>query len=687
MSDIYSPFNNEKEIFQKTDKIYINCNELNPQIRYNLNIINNSNNKAFPIFIGKKENKERKEEINQKEIKDKNYSIQLNVKIKTKEKESKSELLEINFLESLIQKEPILIIKIKDQNNPLFLLSLELKEKEYQQLKEEQSLLVDFQNFSDFILKMLNLCKIDKDGIFSCILNMEDKLAALAIEEKTQYRKFNHLILKFKEANDINLKSHFNQILKDYKSKIETLSKQNFELNQNYQNSKEDYRILKSKYENLERDQKSSIDTKNKEINEIKEDIIKKAKDKLEALENDKNNIITDLKKKISELQQSVDELTNNKSNLEKGKLKLESSQQNLEQENISLKLEINNLQSEKADLQKNNSELIQKNKNLKEELIQLKIKNENSFQELKNKNKIIETLSKYKNLNEDNVKNLKLNNSKLENKLVISINEINKANDIIERLQNEIKNQKTKLKNMKIEINNKDKIICQKQIVLDEQNISYQNIKKDNEEKGKELFSLTNKINNYKKIMKDNEKSMEEDKQMILYLNKNISEKSKNKQLNYKSMFDTFSNKFANDNFTLNNKDGNLNMDKNNFSKGVNSMDMSAKNKERYNDNLNYNNINEIKFKSNIDSFDNKFKDDNNSQNENNLKNSISTNSSGIIAPETNFMVYQFRERNKKYIYKGIHFDGDTSRLLSHKYGNDKIIDININELNEKKN
>lgn len=88
----------------------------------------------------------------------------------------------------------------------------------------------------------------------------------------------------------------------------------------------------------------------------------------------------------------------------------MESSQQNLEQENISLKLEINNLQSEKADLQKNNSELIQKNKNLKEELIQLKIKNENSFQELKNKNKIIETLSKYKNLNEDNVKNLKLN-------------------------------------------------------------------------------------------------------------------------------------------------------------------------------------------------------------------------------------------------------------------------------------
>ena len=491
MSEIYSPFNNKKEIFQKNDKINNNSNELNPQIR-NLNIINNTNNKSFPMFIGKKETKEKKIEINQKEKKEKNYSIHLNINIKTKEKETKSELLEINFIESLIQKEPILIISMKNQHDPLFLFSLELKEEEYQQLKDEQSLLVDFQNFSDFALKMLNFCKNDKNGIFSCILNIEDNLAVLAVEEKTQYRKFNHLILKFKEVNDINLKNHFNQILKEYQSKIESLSKINCELNQIYQNSKEDYNILKSKYEKLEREQKASIDdllnSKSKEINGIKENLIKETRTKLEALENDKNNIIHDLEKKISEFQSSIDELTNNKSNLEKDKLKLENSQQILEQENISLKLEVSKLKAEISDLN-------QKNTNLEKEIIQLKLKNENSFKELKDKSKLIENLNKYKNLNEDNVQNLKLNNNKLEKKLMMSINEINKANDIIEKLQNEIKNQKNKLKNMKIEIINKEKIISQKQAVLDEQNISIQNIKKDNEDKGKEIFSLTNKI------------------------------------------------------------------------------------------------------------------------------------------------------------------------------------------------
>ena len=694
MSQNHSPYNNKKETVQKTDKVNNNNNELNPQIR-NLNIINNLNNKVFPIFIGKKEIKEEKKNImhsNQEENKEKNYSIQLNVIIKTKEKESKSELLEINLIELLNQKEPILIISMKDQNDPLFLFSLELKEKEYQQLKDEQSLLVDFQNFSDFVLKMLNFCKNDKNGIFSCILNIEDNLAVLAVEEKTQYRKFNHLILKFKEVNDINLKSHFNQILKEYKSKIEALSKQNSELIQNYQNSNEDYNILKNKYEKLEREQKTLINNllnaKNKEINGIKENIIKETTTKLESLENEKNNIIHDLEKKISELQSSIDELTNNKSNLEKGKLELENSQQNLKQENISLKLEVNKFKSEISDLQKNNSELNQKNKNLEKEIIQLKIKNENSFKELKDKIKLIESFNKYKNLNEDTVKNLKLNNNKLENKLMISINEINKANDIIEKLQNEIKNQKNKLKNMKIEINNKETIISQKQSVLDEQNISIQNIKKDNEEKGKEIFSLTNKINNYIKILKDNEKVLEEDKQMILYLNKNISENSKNKRLNYISMFDTFSTKFVNDNYDSNNKDGNLKLDNKYISKGVNSMDISDKNNKWYTNDNNLNNINnEIKFKVNNESFDNKIKDVNYSQNENNLKNSISTNSSGIVFPETNFMCYQFRERNRKYIYKGTHFEDGNSRLLFHKYGNDRIIDTNLIELNEKNN
>ena len=695
MSNIYSPFNNKKEIIQKLNKNNNNSIDLNSQNRYNLNIINNSNNKTFPLFIGKKESKEnieKKEDINQKEIEEKNYLIQLNANIKTKEKESKLELLEINFIESLFQKEPILIIKMKAQNDPLFLFSLELKEKEYQKLKDEQNLLVDFQNFSDFVLKMLNFCKNDKNGIFSCILNLEDKLAVLAIEEKTQYRKFIHLILKFKEVNDIKLKNHFNQILKEYKSKIEILIKQNFELNQNYQNSKEDYSILKSKYEKIEREQKDSIDnlliTKNKEINVIKENIIKETKAKLETLETNKNKIISDLEKKISELQSSIDELTNNKSYLETGKLKLENSKQNLEQENISLKLEINKLKSEIIDLQKNNSELNQKKENLEEEIILLKLKVENSFKELEDKNKVIESLNKYKNLNEDNIKTLKLNNNKLENKLMICINEINKANDIIEKLQNEIKNQKNKLKKMKIEISNKEKIISQKQIVLDEQNISINNIKKDNEEKGKEIFSLNNKINNYKKILKDNEKAMKEDKQMILYLNKNISENSKNKRLNYISMFDTFSNKFVNDNYDSNNKDDNLKLDDKYISKGANSMDIKVKNIERYSNDNHLNNINnEIKLKSNNESFENNIKDANNLQNENNLKNSISTNSSGIVLPETNFMCYQFRERNKKYIYKGIYFEDGISRLLSHKYGNDTINGTNFIEINESNN
>ena len=69
--------------------------------------------------------------------------------------------MKINIIK-LFEKQSRLIIQVTNPNDPLFLYTLELSELEYQQLKSEQSLLVDFQNFPDFILKMFFFVKMIK---------------------------------------------------------------------------------------------------------------------------------------------------------------------------------------------------------------------------------------------------------------------------------------------------------------------------------------------------------------------------------------------------------------------------------------------------------------------------------------------------------------------------------------------
>ena len=81
--------------------------------------------------------------------------------LKKSELNSSSELMKINITK-YTDKESKIIIQITNPNEPLFLYSLELSELEYQQLKSEQKLLVEFQKFPEFIQKMLDLYKNDK---------------------------------------------------------------------------------------------------------------------------------------------------------------------------------------------------------------------------------------------------------------------------------------------------------------------------------------------------------------------------------------------------------------------------------------------------------------------------------------------------------------------------------------------
>ena len=69
---------------------------------------------------------------------------------------------------------------------------------EYPKIKSEQNLFVDFKNLHDFVLKMLNFCKNDKEDKYTCILNLSngeenninlESSGVLKVEEKTEYRK------------------------------------------------------------------------------------------------------------------------------------------------------------------------------------------------------------------------------------------------------------------------------------------------------------------------------------------------------------------------------------------------------------------------------------------------------------------------------------------------------------------
>ena len=152
-----------------------------------------------------------KEKIENNEfiINEKNQEIELNTFIIFDEKDSQTKSLNIKIKNYYNNKNNILI-EIIDNKEPLFYYSLKIDEIDYSKLKKEQNLFLEMKNFSDFFFKMLNNCTKEN---FRCIL-MIDKTdnANLIIEEKTQYKKLNHLSLKLKPQNYDDLKKYFNKI-------------------------------------------------------------------------------------------------------------------------------------------------------------------------------------------------------------------------------------------------------------------------------------------------------------------------------------------------------------------------------------------------------------------------------------------------------------------------------------------
>ena len=686
--------------YQEQPKEIFNNNNNNNQMANSMNLYNQYHS---PLSMSK-------EELNSQifpniiSTKEKRTEIELNMLIIKSEKNTSMEPMKITIIK-LLEKQPHLIIQVTNPNDPLFLYSLDLSEIEYQQLKTEQSLLVDFQNFPDFIIKMFYYCKNDKEDIYTCVLTLgglgENNFSSggvgiLTVEEKTQYRKLNHLILKLQAANDISLKKYLSDVSKEYKEKFENLTMKFNDLSQNYDLIMKENSNLKENLQKIEYEHKTSLDNllneKNKEINSIKESNFLENKKQLETMESDKNKIISDLENRISQLQGILDDATKNKTQLEEHKLKLEINQKDLEGKFAISNTELNVYKTEITNLRQENADLNKKCLNYEKNLTEYNFKNESILKQLEEKNKslenmkqLIDSLNKQRDSNEDTIKSLKASNNKLENKLQLSIKEINKGNDIIQRLQNDIKNQKSKIKSTKNELNTQEQLINQKQILLDEQNKTIKDLKRDNETKEQEIIGLKNQINNYNNKLNENEKLIEENKQMILYLNKNLNENSKNP---FKSRFNNYTSLDINNINTNPVNNTSFGLGNNN----LNTMNIKSTNIDT-NNNLNINNFNNNNdIEQNFGIHSQMSNKQLNVNNNNYLQNSLSSNTSGMIMPETNFTGYKFNEKiggsiGNKYLNNtnkaGLGL-GSGGSLLAHKYGGSVTNSMSLNNNNE---
>jgi spindle assembly abnormal protein 6 len=274
-------FSDKSELIGNTN-LNLNLNEDLIYKQYKNNMQFNNNNSNNNNIINQKFNSINNinnNQIKQRQEIEQNISEALvPVRIKSDDKDDWIRDLKFTMQSSISNSnKQTFTLNITDNNDPLFLYLLEITESEFHTIKQEQSLLIEFQQFPNKFYEMLEMSSIFPNnnnnninnmnnnsklddininlnlnlnktiiGNYVCILHHTNPTdALLIIQEITQFRQLNHLILKVKSANDTILKKYLSDLVKDYKLKTEKLEKDNEIYSDNLENTSRNFKSIK----------------------------------------------------------------------------------------------------------------------------------------------------------------------------------------------------------------------------------------------------------------------------------------------------------------------------------------------------------------------------------------------------------------------------------------------------------
>ena len=134
-----------------------------------------------------------------------------------------------------------LIIKLTDQTDPFFLYSLYMSEEDYQTLKLQQGLLVDFGAFGQRFIDLLCACEKDEKSAqpkFQLQFYSKEPLpydhghANLNVIEINPFKHLCHLSLSFMPGNDADVKKYLATCLQTLREDYATLTEAKLKLSQ-----------------------------------------------------------------------------------------------------------------------------------------------------------------------------------------------------------------------------------------------------------------------------------------------------------------------------------------------------------------------------------------------------------------------------------------------------------------------
>lgn len=456
-----------------------------------------------------------------------------------------------------------LIIKLTDQQDPFFLYSLFMSEEDYQTLKVQQGLLVDFSAFGQQFIDLLTACERDEKSAnpkFQLQFYSKEPLpfdhdhASLNIIEINPFKHLYHLSLNFMPGNDSDVKKYLatclSTIREDYAKLTTTYNETKLSLTQMLESAQQALSKKNMDHDRLKVEldsQSERIQTKHiQELNFERDKSMQNQYANQQKWEKDKKEMEINYLKSTKQFETRVYELEiNNKELLEK-KYKNESQLQELRLKNSSLNEEYTGLKQDLLNIRKQNSSMDSELHSTEKLLNQLRTRIAVLEQELKDK---IDSINKSQDLfsNEQEkrtqidelLKEKQVELRKKQAEINHYVHEFKKGNEVVIKLQSK---EKTLVGQVKLKtriLNEQEKVMKEKEKEIDDLKSELKEAKTQNNDSTNENKDLKNTLQKKTVELDEAAKLLKRDENIISWLNKQITDNnlaSNGKLVSYES-------------------------------------------------------------------------------------------------------------------------------------------------------
>ncbi|KAM4809441.1 spindle assembly abnormal protein 6 homolog [Rhinophrynus dorsalis] len=441
-----------------------------------------------------------------------------------------------------------LIVRLSDDTDPFFLYNLTLGDEDFQSLKNQQGLLVEFSAFPQRFIDLLEQCILEQDKPVPRFLlqlltssNAFDCMpASLNIIETNPFKHLIHLSLKLLAGNDSDVKKYLANC-------IQNLKFENCTLNEKLQKTEEDLsqrlhvaqQSLAEKSKELDKlknewtSQISLLTSRHtQEITSEREKALQiqtqyqvQYEEQKKEFEISSSRTIQHLEARMSELEAINKELTERKYKSESCIRELKGKLAGVEEEYHRTKQEVTSLRRENATL---DSECHEKEKLLN----QFKTRTAVLEQEVKDKEHVIirsvdacESAQEHKKKLEESLEQKQVHAGKLEATVKSLSEELLKANEIIRKLQTDMKKLMEKIKLKNTVTMQQEKLLGERDQTLQKEKVELTNVKQALKTKEEEVLKLQEQLNSTTEKLEESKQLLKTNENVISWLNKQLNE------------------------------------------------------------------------------------------------------------------------------------------------------------------